>query len=807
MRRLFLAGLAATLLATIARADDPPQCALNSGGTSNPPSGKVFITINSIKLNSDMEPDVWPFDNKADVYGTIEINADGAWETFSLPEIGGNDYPHWTENNRFVSRPAAPEAPVRFVVRLRESDLATDDDIVDTSPDPTRDDLEFTLDTCSLILAGDLTGSSSALVPFSAGAGSNQGLLSIKVGMDDGRPISPATGDVAIAGFDLIQVLPDRGRLVGNKPTVGMVTVANNTIAPQPVSVRLRITNTGGTVLHDSTESIGTLAVGEVASKYLATASPIVFPTSAAGGSCGYDILATAMLILQPGAEQPPPSTSGRCTIINNSSGARTFRVIPTKAPTLVWLRTGRLLDAGHLATHADMMDLHDKAMPFIRGVYPFHNPTDLVAPFSFIPPASSAWGFLAALLTGLGIPADALEPFALTFELHGVAALIGVDRIMGVVPKDWFENFLYDSWGGTTGVSLGEVAPRAVLFQVSGTQGTTVGNDLVLPGHELGHTYALSRDPTIKNWTCSVVGDVGTILCGMGGGFDEYNSDDHPNGVPTWGYWVPQGPMTGGTAAITGQQCNSNCLMGSGTFMAETNWVPGNQRLIDSADFDHTFDKLNACTMGKPIPDWIYLSGLIHESDAAHFGWTFTKPDEARVVDFAERPGEIATPYGFVFRGARDELLGEAELPVGWADDDIQSPLPIMFFGGYARLPAGARRVEVWNRLNGKLLAKKEISANRPVLGTPAAKVSTDASGNKVLEVRWSASDADRDPLTHFVHLDLGRGRFVPLAHGLAAPTFSLQLNPELRPGTYVVRALTSDGVNVESRDVTFSF
>jgi hypothetical protein len=200
-----------------AHADNPDLCSFSSGGTPMLPSGRVAVTVHSMQLNSDMEPDVFPFDNRADVYGRVEITADGTTEIFKLAKISGNDFPHWTKDNKFMSRPATPGVPVRVVVRLDEADPGPDN-TVDTSPNMTKDDLEFFVDTCSLRMTGDLTGSITDIPPIRSGNGWNQGNLSIKVAMDDYRPLSDIPNDVALTSFDLVQVLPNASRLIaGNR--------------------------------------------------------------------------------------------------------------------------------------------------------------------------------------------------------------------------------------------------------------------------------------------------------------------------------------------------------------------------------------------------------------------------------------------------------------------------------------------------------------------------------------------------------------------------------------------------------------
>ena len=181
-----------------------------------------------------------------------------------------------------------------------------------------------------------------------------------------------------------------------------------------------------------------------------------------------------------------------------------------------------------------------------------------------------------------------------MVYELSAGGALAGIDRIMGALPKDWFNTTLYGLLGDTTGLSLGEWHPHAVIFETVTTDasGTVSGPKMTLPGHELGHTFGLSVDPTIKSWPCSLVGDLGIIACGVVGGFDEYKSTAHPDGVPTWGYWVPQGPIPPALSSATGEQCNSFCMMGSNPINAHDNWSLGG-RWVDSADYDQLINRL----------------------------------------------------------------------------------------------------------------------------------------------------------------------------------------------------------------------
>lgn len=251
-----------------------------------------------------------------------------------------------------------------------------------------------------------------------------------------------------------------------------------------------------------------------------------------------------------------------------------------------------------------------------------------------------------------------------MVYELSAGGALAGIDRIMGALPKDWFNTTLYGLLGDTTGLSLGEWHPHAVIFETVTTDasGTVSGPKMTLPGHELGHTFGLSVDPTIKSRPCSLVGDLGIIACGVVGGFDEYKSTAHPDGVPTWGYWVPQGPIPPALSSATGEQCNSFCMMGSNPINAHDNWSLGG-RWVDSADYDQLTNRLQKrCGITQLS---IYLSGVIDESDHAYLGWTFKQSGISKTPDFPSRPAGIRSAYGFAFLDGAGRRLAEAELPL----------------------------------------------------------------------------------------------------------------------------------------------
>jgi len=417
--------------------------------------------------------------------------------------------------------------------------------------------------------------------------------------------------------------------------------------------------------------------------------------------------------------------------------------------------------------------------------------------------PVAAAQDFLYSILQITGIPFDSLLPFAMVLDLNGVAAITGHDRVMGVVRHEWFDRFRYDLWGEKSGVSLGEFAPRAVLFQATKTEDSSSGGPaMTLPAHELGHTYGLSVDPTIKNtWACNISGSLGVLFCGASGGFDEYNADTAYDGIPTGGYWVSQGPVPQVLDYALGEQCTF-CMMGRSPANVHLNW-PVLSRWIDPADYDHLLDKLSTSAPQPLIAQpqqYVFISGMLAHNDRAYLGASYRLSRRPRIVDFARNDKDDV--YALRFVGEKRRQLAQVTFPIDWNRPDFKGKIPMTVFAGTAVMPPATRAIEVWNRKTGRRIAFRTISANTPVLDTPTVKVEAPLKGQTgFLTVSWSASDLDGDKLSHFVHLRKpGTGTWWPLGHEMTSPSLRLPL-ADIPAGTYELRILSSDGINVAER------
>ena len=525
------------------------------------PVGVVVVEIFSVKPNTDLEgdDDFVPFyDNHADIYGFVTIDG----ERFDLPQIPETDFPHWEADGprKGVFEKAVATSPVPISIDIWEGDsgITFDDDHVDINPASGKHHLDFEFNLCSLTLSGDVNAAAQTRLDISGGSGDDAATIAFRVGLKDGRPVTE--NDLALVDLDLIQVTPRTSRMVARKGTVVMVRVANNHSVAVNTTVRIRISGGGFSV--DETFPLQ-IQAGEVTKQYLFSDRPLAFPPA----PTSYPIAVIAEVV-DPGSSSLPTDD---CRVTNDRLVNRvTWKVVTTDPNfSLLWAKVGSLLDLGNYTPDSHFDAIVELGTGYIRAVYPLIGPNSSTSPFDIPPPpitAASDW--LVTVLSAFGLPADAIEPVVLTFELNGLAALLPDDRLMGVLPnKDWFHRFSF--WSDVTGFSLGEFAPRAVIFHPRRESNGVTGPQTTLPAHELGHTFGLSTDSRLKtSWVCDIDWPVvGHAACGLVGGFDEYNHDDPAlqDGNPANGYWVRRGSEPPALAPLADrEQCDSHCFMGT---------------------------------------------------------------------------------------------------------------------------------------------------------------------------------------------------------------------------------------------------
>lgn len=758
-------------------------CPGSTPPSANPPSSRVVVTILSVDPESDLEgdDDYVPFyDNHADVYGTVVIDG----EEFKLPEISETDDPFWTASTGRFEK-AVTASPVSITIRIREADggITWDDDVVDVNPQAGKDDLEFTFDLCALRVSGDVTGGTQGVIEVDAGGEDEDATIRFRVELADGRPVT--ANDLAVMEVDLIQVIPHADRLAAHKPTIVMARIANN--FPMPINTAVQVLVVGTSTIKNDTFPV-TLGPGEVKKLYFYRDAPFTFP----GTSTPYS--AVVHVRVDPSGAHSGNLPLGDCRIQNDQTPRIPLKVVNTghRRP-LAWAKVGTLLNITDLATDGQFDEIGQLGTAFINATYPTSFSSHKW-PVPVIPPSSAALDWLVTVLGAFGIPADAVLPFWLVFELNAVAVLSGTDRLMGVLPTEWFDRFSHGLWEDVDGVSLVDWAPHAVIFEAR--SGDDKQPKMTVPAHELGHTYGLSTDPRIKGWACDIDWPVvGTLPCGATGGFDEYTNPDpvFQNGNPASGFWVRQGGEPAAVEPLVDrEQCDSRCLMGRSFFhdpwYTDQGTLTARARWIDPADYHQLLDRLTP----YPDPAVMYVSGMISADDQVHLG-PFYQFEEG-IPD--RLPTSQDGLYAVRFTAAGDTLL-EVHVPVNYNSPDIKRPIPVTFFGFLAPFPRGTERVEIWNRRDERLLAVQEVSPSAPdvVLAAPVHGQAIAAA--QEWTVRWKNDDRDSKVVKTSILVSENGTDWSPLAYRLDGFQHAVAAGT-LPPGRYFLKLAVNDESHV---------
>jgi hypothetical protein len=778
----------------------------------------VVVQILSVDPITDLEgdDDFVPFyDNHADIYGKVVING----VSNDLPMIGEDDHPHWDPHSPDGSHPnggvfqvdvpATPDPtgvtplPVPISIEISESDggLTGDDDSVDINPATGKSVLEFNFDMCSLRITGDVNSNGTqAVLEASGGSGDDAARIRFQVGLADGRPVS--LDDAALTDLDFVQVIPRVDRLVAGKPTVLMARVVNN--YPNVIDPKLEVRIAGvpsGTIVDEF--QLGPLGGGEVKTFYLYESDPLVFPQLGQP----YTVHLTGILDPDGQLADAGHSVPEDCRAQNNGRNNRfTWRIVETRGPSVLWAKVGMDLDLLNFVPGSQFNEIIQLGEAYIRGVYPLASLDQSTSPVDIPVTITPGFDWLRAIIPGT----DSADPFLMVAELGGVAALLGYDRILGVLPnKDWFERF--EGWGSVTGLSLGDAFPRGVIL---------------LPAHELGHTFGLSVDSAIKpKWACGTdLGALTTLICGMNKGFDEYTNDVAPfdEGNPGNGYWIAQGAETTAVSAMFGEQCDSHCFMGSTGINAHLHW-PSHKSWIDRSDYDHLFDRLTVGSSAAAAPastgaGLVYVSGLIalkgtyqlgnrhYEVPRNEFGFldVIHTPASYRIAADAV-PIDKAAVGQIRFMDSERRVLASGNIPVRFLivhgeDGAAASAAPVSAFGLTYELPAGTREIGIYAPSDDggfQQLGSRKVSASPPEVKLTGVRAQSTKSG-RLFSAEWRGYDPDGDTLEYSVAISPDRGEhWWPVGLDLTAEMAQLNLG-QVPSGTYAVRVIAHDGVHV---------
>jgi len=527
------AAAAAGLLLAMATGPVPLFAECPDTDASDPGLIRIQVIIQSADGSASIDGDNILFDNEADLRPQVSING-GPWNAGTI--IQGDDTPHFQE--LFEAEVPRALSPVPIRIRMSDRDFPDDDNWIDLDPlggcnqdigvDDPNCTLELSFNTCCYSFTGDGTGGVFGCPggPCAGGADGHwlgpgdageHAAIRVAVRTGDRRPVCNEA-DVFVEGAEFVQVVDQPGFAVAERGSILRVTFGSTFAGSIDTSV---LANIGDQAGPDATEQRDeTLDNCEVRTENFFVTTPAIVDATRAHYGARID----------PDGLLP---WTDPCVRLNDGNGVMyNIPIRPARDLSVLYQRLYYLIqcplvdECGALALlPADDADTEavDGNMR-MRGFFPAPELFPSVDPL--------------ALPMPLPLPDFLLGPRTEIQLLSEVAALLGLDRVVGLVPFNWIDAHGYFPLPlGTTGVSNGKIGPHFVLAErIPGEEGFT-------PVHEIGHTFGLSDEPCsvddIELWSL--------YLCE-----DEYNEEvfrGRPaGGFQGKGFDVPRGIEAAGT-------------------------------------------------------------------------------------------------------------------------------------------------------------------------------------------------------------------------------------------------------------------
>jgi len=501
-------------------------------GATNPGMVRIQVIVLSAEASANTDGDNIFFDNEADLRAYVSING-GPWQGGTY--IEGDDTPHFAD----VFEAEVPRAlsPVPIRIRMSDRDPHLDnDDWIDLDPaggcvqDINGDDpdcsLELFFNTCCYSFAGDGTAGAFGC-PGGACAGGADGHwlgpgdadehASIRVAVRTGDRRTICTeADVFVESAEFVQIVDQPGFAVGGRGSILRVTYGSTFPGSVDTSV---LANIGDEAGPDATELRDvTVTACEVRTEQFFVPAPVVVEATRAHYGARID----------PDGLLP---WTDPCVRLNDGNGTMGHLPIrPARDLSVLYQRLYYLIQCPlvidcpptALLSEDDALAEMGDANARMRGFFPAPELFPSIDPIALPLPA----------------PDIILGPRTEIQALSEAAALLGLDRVVGLVPFNFIDAHAYIPLPlGTVGVSNGKIGPHFVFAERDQTElGFT-------PVHELGHTFGLSDEP------CSV-DDI--ELWALYKCEDEYNAEvfrQRPGGgFQGKGFNVPVGLDAGGT-------------------------------------------------------------------------------------------------------------------------------------------------------------------------------------------------------------------------------------------------------------------
>ncbi|MCC6953714.1 MAG: hypothetical protein IT290_06315, partial [Deltaproteobacteria bacterium] len=754
-------AIAASGLAVPSYAEFSAPCPYSQPRSFDAPSGKLKLTVVGARIEGGIDTDVWPFIDRADIYGRVFIED----EQFNLPIIDESDSPSWSSGNIYQKTiPSGEDADVSISLFDADGNLSGDRDIVDINPSAAKKVLNFSVDLCSMRLRTPemATGVSLPMQVMHTFRGddpssSEFGEVDFRVETVDGLPT--ASSDIALTHLEPVQVVHGASALVSEKPFVVMARISNTYTLP--IDTEIDITVSGAGISRTDRFPVAALQPGEVRRVYYYTDSPLVPSIENDSGT----IRLSARLDPQ---EKFSGSLAGddcrrRNDFVNETENLGVgFRVIRTNLPTIRWIRISPF-GAGFLtADETRFRNLATMGSDYIQATYPVPFATRVIDYDVWSPAVTGVvLDFVLSLFNVVYLPANAATPFAMLFEINTRALIGGTRKYIGVLPGGYLPSILWDAWEDSPGVSLGPVGSRAVLVsegwkrEEDAFEPRTRHSSIALAAHEFGHTYGLSVEPSLKGFFCSSEDPVSELLCGIDGGYDEYEHEnpDFQAGMPATGYWVRRGDESPQLATLVNRElCDTHGFMGSSNRADYLQWN-ARKRWIDRQNYEAMMRKLVigegfAGGLGsvreqeeKPV-DSIVIAGMISRAGREKARFLPFYRVGVRIPDATSVTDQSAYIVRFV--GADDSVLQEVGISPSGISSEVPKGIPLSMFAFVAPFPEGTQSIKVFNRVTGRQLLSRPVSSNAPKVFIKNGAGGFEVKKGESVEIKFRGSDKD---------------------------------------------------------------
>ena len=708
-------------------------------------TGKIQVEVLEAEAqHKGVDACVGPWCNEQDFVAQVAYPPYLQWQ--STAEIGNRDRPAWS----FVASGDVSKLQRYHDIRVqlwdKDDPQWSADDLFDISP-LAHHELIVHFDACNQtweeIGLPTRHGPGRSYPPFGTFYSNQDHEFDGRVVLDvhtEGR-IPFTTNDIAIVGIDPVQVAFDPGSVVSGKPTAMRVTIASTYTMPTPAPAPVTVTVTDGISTWTETRSV--IIPQGLSTFYffdgMATGSSAFYPIKPSYTDIAF-LTYSVSLVYNDAAPAGTPPDFIDCYQYNNSLDNKQTPLVRTSAADPVFVRWDWLdsMNVPVLPALAQMVQRDEQyrettwplaqTNPVVSGatIGTFWNPTDLLTWVS--------------------------EPYRSLAGLSVGAKLGGVDRMVLVTRKGWFQANHWRSWiwpSSSIGLSLGEFGPHAVIAEEGYYAVST---------HELGHTYTLSRRKCSHDDMNAGCRDEYKISAADGAPF-------LARGLDVLGSIFPAGSPTGPDDAVTGcpnarpgtrEVCRKN-LMDIQTPGYFNNWT-------DTFTLNFLTD-----TLKNPAdPELINLSGWVRTTN----GWdasqapifegsldfsyhSFGVPDlEDPLAMTPPRPFSGLGPFSVRLTGDTGEhiyrftppFVSEGEIgPREGAYFSIFVPWDPTIFKVALYAPLDIRNAECEDRTCAEVLLFERFAASRPpIIQALAAGRDTTPSLEGPHPVPWIASGHD---------------------------------------------------------------